>query len=122
VLGVRNWRNCVGQMTVENVGRKDIRCGASAATNNAPSISKLQGMEKKSERERERELGWKRKSKSRTFSKPNCFSSAMEWDEWSVSWATAEGDCVCWGVANDIHLAAFPIAMLCGDGGVSEAT
>ena len=44
----------------------------------------------------------------------------MEWVEWTVSGATADDDGVCWGVANDIHLAAFPIAMLCGDGGVSE--
>lgn len=44
----------------------------------------------------------------------------MEWVEWTVSWSTADDDGVCWGVANDIHFAAFPIAMLCGDGGVSE--
>ena len=44
----------------------------------------------------------------------------MEWVEWTVSWATAEDDGVCCGVANDIHLAAFPIAMLAGGRGVSK--
>ena len=45
----------------------------------------------------------------------------MEWVEWSVSLATEEEEeGVCWGVANDIHLAAFPIAMLSGCRGVSE--
>jgi hypothetical protein len=37
---------------------------------------------------------------------------------WTVSWATAEDDGDCWVVANDIHLAAFPIAMLSGARGV----
>ena len=35
-----------------------------------------------------------------------------------MSVSTAEDDGVCWGVANDIHLAAFPIAMLSGGRGV----
>jgi hypothetical protein len=42
-----------GQMTVNDV---DIRRSARARTDNAPSISKLYGMEKKSERERENSL------------------------------------------------------------------
>ena len=37
-----------------------------------------------------------------------------------MSLATEEDEGVCWGVANDIHLAAFPIAMLSGGRGVSE--
>ena len=49
--------------------------------------------------------------KSRTFSKPNCFLSAMETVEWTVSWATDVDVGVCCGVANGIHLAAFPIAI-----------
>ena len=52
--------------------------------------------------------------KSRTFSKPNCFSSAMETVEWMSSWATEADVDACCGVANGIHFAAFPIAMLCG--------
>jgi hypothetical protein len=44
----------------------------------------------------------------------------MEWVEWSVSWSTAADDGVCWGFPNDIHLVAFPIAMISGGRGVSE--
>jgi hypothetical protein len=38
-----------------------------------------------------------------------------------VVWGEEEDAVVCWGVANDIHLAAFPIAML-GGGGELEGT
>jgi hypothetical protein len=37
-----------------------------------------------------------------------------------MKWVTAEDDGVCWRVAKDIHLAAFPIAILSGERGVSE--
>jgi hypothetical protein len=50
---------------------------------------------------------------TRTFSKPNCFSSAMSTVDWAVSEATDEGAGVCCGVANGIHFAAFPIAIAC---------
>jgi len=55
--------------------------------------------------------------KSRTFSKPNCFSSAMETVDWAVSSATDADAGVCWAVANGIHFAAFPIAIAVWHGG-----
>jgi hypothetical protein len=71
-------------------------------------------MSEKGKRERDE---WQR-----TFSKPNCFSSAKETAGWKVSCVTDEEVGVCWVVANDIHLAAFPIAMVCGGGGVLEGS
>ena len=64
---------------------------------------------------RSEQSGERRARRSRTFSKPNCFSSAIANVGSRVVWGEEE-DAVCWGVANDIHLAAFPIAMLGGDG------
>ena len=78
---------------------------------NIPGISKLWGI-KEGVNRRER----RRTRRSRTFSKPNCFSSAMASVGSRVVWVEVGDVVVDCGVANDIHFAAFPIAILGGDG------
>lgn len=104
-------------METEEKGTESTRA---QAHDDAPGISKLTGRRTKDVSVSRGE--WGLRCESRTFSKPNCFWSAMEIVVWRVSWATEEDVGVCCGVANDIHLAAFPIAMVGGVVGVSEET
>ncbi len=90
-----------------NDGRKE-------SANDAPGVSKLYGRGRDRKKKSSKEENGTARRKSRTFSKPNCFSSAMETVEWMSSWATEADVDACCGVANGIHFAAFPIAMLCG--------
>lgn len=102
-------------VSVETVGRdiqregskRRTRCFQTARGERRGSGSKEGGVS----RQRRRRTGGEARRKSRTFSKPNCFSSAMETVDWTVSWATDVDVGVCCGVANGIHLAAFPIAI-----------
>ena len=117
VLAAQNWHSCSGTYMcaslVETMRGKRVQ-------SDAPGVSKLyeRGRDRKKKSSKE-ENGTARR-KPRTFSKPNCFSSAMETVEWMSSWATEADVDACCGVANGIHFAAFPIAMLCGGGAEGE--
>ena len=78
---------------------------------NIPGVSKLWGIKEGVNRVERR-----RTRRSRTFSRPNCFSSGMASVGSRVVWGEMGDAVVCWGVANDIHFAAFPIAMIGGGG------
>lgn len=110
VLAAQNWHSCSGTYMcalVETMGGKRVQTTHQVFPN---FYGRGRDRRMKSSKE---EYGTARR-KSRTFSKPNCFSSAMETVEWMSSWATEADVDACCGVANGIHFAAFPIAMLCG--------
>ena len=74
---------------------------------NIPGVSELCGIKERVKRGERR-----RTRRSRTFSRPNCFSSAMASVGSRVDCEEMGEDGVCWGVVNDIHFAALPMAML----------
>ena len=111
VLAAQNWHSCSGTYMcalVETMGGKREQTTHQVF----PNFMGGRGRDRRMKSSKE-EYGTARR-KSRTFSKPNCFSSAMETVEWMSSWATEADVDACCGVANGIHFAAFPIAMLCG--------